>query len=353
MIRVRSSLSGTLLACFSLLAVMPASAVSIDWATVGDAGNDGDTQLMKQDQTSGYGAVAYVYQIAKYDVTVAQYVEFLNAKDPTGTNVLGLYNGNQSTDGNSAGISFNVNNSAGAKYGVLPGQANKPITNVTWYSSLRFANWLNNGQGNGDTESGSYTLTGNSPTPSNSNAISRNAGANIVLPTENEWYKAAYYKGGGLHAGYWPYATRTSTLATAEPPNPNATNSANYNSKTTGYAVTGSSGYSSGVNYLTDVGAYGKTTSAYGTFDQTGDVFQWNQTTVAPDGSRGIRGGSWNLDDGALPSLNRDEIYHPDYANFFIGFRVANLAVAAPEPVGLSIWILGGMMLLRRNRRAS
>ena len=38
---------------------------------------------------------------------------------------------------------------------------------VTWYDTIRFANWLNNGQGTGDTETGAYTLLGGTPTPSN------------------------------------------------------------------------------------------------------------------------------------------------------------------------------------------
>jgi formylglycine-generating enzyme required for sulfatase activity len=48
-----------------------ASAVTIDWVTVGDPGNPGDWY--------GRGAVNYVYRISKYEVTNAQYAEFLKA----------------------------------------------------------------------------------------------------------------------------------------------------------------------------------------------------------------------------------------------------------------------------------
>jgi sulfatase modifying factor 1 len=253
-----------------------------------------------------------------------------------------------STDGNSGGISFNANAANGGKYGILPGQGNKPITYVTWFSSLRFANWMNNGQGNGDTESGAYTLTGGSQTPANASSIVRNPGANVFLPSENEWYKAAYYKGGGTNAGYWTYATQRNTPPVSTLPSPTAANNANYDDKNTGYAMTGSTGYSAGQNYLTAVGAYGDSPSAYGTFDQTGDVFQWNEALVTGT-ARGIRGGSWNLDDGALPSTNRDLLYNANYANFFIGFRLAS---SIPEPTASAAWLIGGSIgLLRRNRR--
>jgi hypothetical protein len=34
-----------------------------------------------------------------------------------------------------------------------------------------------------------------------------NAGATFHLPTADQWYKAAYYKGGSTNAGYWDYAS--------------------------------------------------------------------------------------------------------------------------------------------------
>ncbi len=70
----------------------------------------------------------------------------------------------------------------------------KPVNYVSWYDSIRFANWLNNGQGTGDTETGAYTLLGGTPTPSNGVSITRNAGATWFLPSEDEWYKAAYHQ---------------------------------------------------------------------------------------------------------------------------------------------------------------
>ncbi|MDC1295321.1 hypothetical protein N8077_03165 [Myxococcota bacterium] len=60
---------------------------------------------------------------------------------------------------------------------------NKPVNNVSFYDTLRFANWLNNGQGAGDTESGAYTLAGGKPV-----GLVRNTGANSFMPSADEPY---------------------------------------------------------------------------------------------------------------------------------------------------------------------
>ena len=64
--------------CYFIALLRGGAAVSIEYATIGDAGNDADT--------TGYGAVAYEYRIGKYEVTNAQYAEFLNAKGQSNAN---------------------------------------------------------------------------------------------------------------------------------------------------------------------------------------------------------------------------------------------------------------------------
>ena len=121
-------------------------------------------------------------------------------------------------------------------------------------------------QGPGTTETGSYTLSG-ATTDAALDAVTRNATAKYVIPTENEWYKAAYYdptKGG---TNYWLYPMRTDNVPFSVPPPgngaPNAAQAGNFylddktaNSFDNGYAVTGSIVYDPNQNYLTDVGAY-------------------------------------------------------------------------------------------------
>lgn len=159
---------------------------------------------------------------------------------------------------------------------------------VSWFDAARFCNWLHNGQGSGSTGTGAYTLTG-----AMSGIVLRNSDARFWIPTEDEWYKSAYYdptKGGT--GGYWLDPTRSDTLGGNTIGN---LNSANYwNGELVG-SVTSSA--PSG-NALTDVGAYGAhAASFYGTNDQGGTCPQWRWKDASmsippspPPGSRSLRG---------------------------------------------------------------
>jgi formylglycine-generating enzyme required for sulfatase activity len=163
------------------------------------------------------------------------------------------------------------------------------------------------------TEDGAYTLNG----ATSGTAPAKNAGARFYIPTENEWYKAAYYKGGSTNAGYWDYATKSDSA----PGNTigSGTNQANYNNGV--YSVTQSASYSSRQNYLTDVGAFTNSASYYGTFDQSGNVFQWNDL----DGTAGSgsRGGNWSNTPFSLSSSARFT-NDPSFEFGSIGFRLAS-----------------------------
>ena len=134
-------------------------------------------------------------------------------------------------------------------YTVKPGQENQPVACVTWYNAIRFANWLTNGQGSGDTESGAYKVTGRAPdwTVAVPDTAQRAAWAaagkrHWILPSEDEWYKTAYYRGGGADAGYWTIPTQSNMGPHADRP-PGGSNSANCRSPQTGYGVTASLGF--------------------------------------------------------------------------------------------------------------
>ena len=276
------------------------------------------------DGTSGYGSVGYSYRIGTYDVTNSQYAEFLNTKDPTGANTLGLWNSNMA-NATFGGISFNAGNLPGSRYTLISGAQNHPVNDVTWYDTLRFANWLNNGQGNGSTETGAYTLLGGTPTPSNGATITRNAGATVFLPSENEWYKAAYYN--PATSSYYQYSTSSNTptnsgLPTALP------NYANIQPN--------------GPSNVTDVGAYSGTTSPYGAFDMGGNVQEWNEALILGGfSSRGLRGGGFAGDSSWLVSSNRNA-FIPAGEGGDVGFRVASI----PEPgTGVLAVLACGLML--------
>jgi formylglycine-generating enzyme len=323
------------LAALACLLSSPAGAVTIDMVTVGNPGNANDTG------GTFNGAVNYEYQIGKYAVTIGQYTAFLNAADPNGTNPNGIYNASMGSDLNIAGISYTSGASAGSKYAVINNggdSSNRPITYVSWFDAARFSNWMTNGQGSGSTETGAYTL-GNATTGP---AVAVNPGAAFYIPTNDEWYKAAYFSptlnsGSG---GYYTYATQSNTA----PGNivGSGTNQANYTISGV-YSVTQSSSYDPNQNYLTDVGAFSGSGSFYGTFDQSGNVYQWNDLDgLASSGSsRGLRGGRWSDPSPFGLSSSYSLSGAPSDESNVIGFRLAS-PVVVPEP---STWVMaaGGL----------
>jgi sulfatase modifying factor 1 len=354
------------LAALACLVAAQAGAVSIDMVTVGNAGNANDTIGI------GYGGVAYDYQIGKYHVTIGQYTAFLNAADPNGANPNGIYNSSMGTDPSIAGISYDALATNGSKYSVTGpfgswyGQtgANRPITYVSWFDAARFANWMANGQGSGSTEDGAYNLTsapvGAAPAK---NLINPNTGAapTFYIPNENEWYKAAYYSpnyGGAGVGGYYAYATQSNTA----PGNiiGSALNQANYRINGV-YSVTQSSSIDSNQNQLTDVGAFSGSGSFYGTFDQSGNVYQWNDLDGTAGSTRGLRGGYWTNSPALVLSSSYGFPFNPASETYSIGFRLASPVSSSPVPEidpatsSSALSLVAGVlaMIEQRRRRAA
>lgn len=320
-LRIVMKVIGLLLVCSAC-----AEAVTIDWVTVGDAGNISDTEVMN-DGTTGYGSVSYVYWIGKYEVTNSQYCEFLNAvarEDP-----YGLYNPDMSRGVWDTGGIIRVSTSNGNLYSVKAGRGNNPVNYVSWYDALRFANWLHNGRPDGPqntdtTEDGAYTFSGAT------SVGPRNLGAKVFLPSEDEWYKAAYYKAGGIDAGYWDYATQSDTRPSLVTP-PGGANSAN--------------GGNAPADGLTDVGAYVNSVSAYGTYDQNGNLSEWTETRSGPS-QWCLRGGAWDIDPIVMVAYVRD-FNKPVYSEAWnFGFRVATI----PEPAVILLLGLGGLGLRKKSK---
>jgi hypothetical protein len=167
-----------ILAVHALLAAIsfPVSgAVTIDWVSIGDPGNAAQSAANRTHSFSGgdgYGAVGYTYSMSRNETTIAQYAEFLNAK--AASDPYGLWNSNMASDANVAGITRS-GTSGNYTYSVT-GSGLRPITYVSWFDAARFANWMHNGQGSGDTEDGAYTLVGGQTI---GDAPSRNIGASI------------------------------------------------------------------------------------------------------------------------------------------------------------------------------
>ena len=303
--------------CSGLLALViasSASAVTMDWTPIGSPGNACDTQ------TQGcFGGVAYSYQIGKYEVTNAQYAEFLNAK--AASDPLALYNTGM---GSGFGGITRSGVSGSFTYSAIAGRGDMPVNFVSFYDALRFANWLNNGQGAGDTEMGAYTLLGGTATPSNGTTVTRSAGATISLTSEDEWYKAAYHNAIGLTAtDYFNYPAGSDTQTTCSAPTATA-NRANCNNA---------------VGDLTTAGSYTGSASPHGTFDQGGNVHEWNEAITGGGSGRGLRGGTFGGGTGFLAASFQDGS-PPTFEYYYVGFRVASVI---PEP-GTGLLVIAGLL---------
>lgn len=314
-----------------LFSVSVTYALDIEWVPVGDEGNDPDIH----DGT--LGSVAYNYKIMKYEVTNNQYVEFLNKVAKTDTyDLYNSYMGGAYIDGVEYGGITRSGNSGDYYYSLKNGDSawgNRPVNFVSFYDAVRFANWIFNGQPSGlqnssTTEDGVYLL-------SLFQNVSRGSGSGTgpyaFLPTENEWYKAAYYD-GDLDI-YYDYATQNDAIPGNVPPGSDTGNSANYS-------------WAAGSPYWsTEVGAYTLSESAYLTYDQSGNMWEWNETqqTGFPH-VRGLRGGCFYSGNYDLSSSDR--FFNDATANgYSMGFRLAadmNFGVI-PEPV--TIFLLGISLL--------
>ena len=284
---------GVLLSVANVASATVVQGINIDFVAIGDAGNAGDTRGAAS--PSGAGSVAYGYSIGKYEITNGQWDTFVSAAGaPTG-NPSNAYDESASWTGTDV-----------------------PTNEVSWYEAAQFCNYLTTG----DKSQGAYQWSGNNTNPGDFTSIDRDSaistyGMVYVIPTEDEWYKAAYYTG----SGYSTYANGTDTA-------PVAGVDTNYDSASAPWEV------GNGTIEQND------------TFDMMGNVFEWNETLMVGS-NRGIRGGSHIYNGGSyvISSSYRDQ-YYPSGDQHYIGFRVASV----PEPCSLVLLGLGGLTLMRRRR---
>ena len=279
----------------------------------------------------------------KYEFTNQQYTAFLNSVAVTDT--YSLYN--PSMGGNARGGITRSGTSGSYTYATRTNMGDKPVNFVSWFDAARVSNWYQNGAtSSSSTETGAYTLDNDQP---KGTTPAVNSGATFYIPTEDQWYKAAYYKGGGTNAGYWDFATQSDMIPTA------------VTADGTGIGSAGSTGNFANFNHnaewngqngnVTTVGTNGGA-SAYRAFDMSGNVFEWNDLNGDAGSSREIRGGGWNSGAAYLSSSIRFPS-SPSYEQSDGGFRLAS-PVAVPEPstyaMALAGLACGGWQMWRRRR---
>jgi len=255
-------------------AVTPAAAVlpAIEWATVGDPGNPPDV--------TGHGRVTNVFQISRHEITVGQYAAFLNAaaaRDPHG-----LWNAGQKIDRQGEPGAF--------RYAARQGHDREPVMQVSFLDAMRFANWLHHaaappGGEPPSTETGGYEIA------AGGGLAARSPGARAWIPSEDEWYKAAYHQphpAGGPPNHYWRYPTRSDAPPVLGIPGDTAAHRANFLADVTPQP---NGGILRGFADVMPVGSFPGSASHHGTLDQAGNAWEWVEATVF-DSQRVIRGGS-------------------------------------------------------------
>jgi len=261
--------------------------------------------------------VDYVYEIGKFEVTAGQYTEFLNAVAATDT--YGLYNPYMWDDPwQDYGCRIQQTSAQGSySYSVASDWADRPVNYVSWGDAARFANWLHNGQPTGaqdlnTTEDGSYYLNGVMQSGLLL-AVVREPDATWVIPSHDEWYKAAYHHNDGVTGNYYDYPTSSNSVPSNDLLDPDPGNNANFwdSSSTIGPPY-----------YTTVIGDFENSESPYETFDQGGNVAEWTEGVYSP--YRVQRGGAFSSHSSALRATDVGGSSPIDEGEHF-GFRVARL----------------------------
>jgi formylglycine-generating enzyme required for sulfatase activity len=294
----------------------------MEFVTIGNPGNPADTT----GTPNPAGAVGYEYGIGKFEVS---------------RDMITKFNASQSLQITLADMSFFGGNGD-----------NKPATSVSWNEAARFVNWLNTSTGNaaaykfttsGVNDNIALWTTADTLDYDAANPY-RSKRATYVLPSYNEWYKAAYYDPS--NSAYYDFPTGSNTAPTAVASGTGA-GTAVYNQP--------------GVQGPADVTHAGGL-SPYGVMGLGGNVYEWEESSFDFANGSGsvwvIRGGDWgSFVSSDLSSSFRGFGLSPSLEFDPMGFRVASVSPSSPpvpEPSTLvigTLFGLGGLLAKRRIKR--
>lgn len=313
------------------------------FVTIGDTGN---APYLGPSQTAvvrGRGSVNYSYRISKFEITTAQWMEFVNtystqSNDLTffaepifwGATVDGTYHG------------------PGRRW-VLDGRPNDsqlPVTGMSWRDAAMYCNWLTNGKGTSlnAIKSGAYD-TATFITNANrtyQDQDTRSPSAKYWIPSLDEWIKAVHYDpnhDGPGKGGWWRYCNRSDTQPVAGLPG-------------VGETSAGYEGFPPFGEWAVPLGAYPETTTPWGLIDATGGASEWLEDWVQPEMGRRYRlgdgacAGSFGYDGDRIDELREDR---PDIGDSTRGFRIAS-SVPSPGPAFVILSALGLQSARRKTR---
>ncbi|MFO0831251.1 MAG: SUMF1/EgtB/PvdO family nonheme iron enzyme [Phycisphaerales bacterium] len=321
----------------------------IDFATITHPGNapwagDGTPG----DQSIGRGGVSYDYRIGKFEITTAQYVEFLNAAfdRPQADWIPHLF---APGGAGFAAVATTPNTPGGRRWVVPAGKEMNPVGATDWRSAAIYCNWLHNNKAtNHDAfTGGAYDVStfGYITLPNGVLAFTdqaeRSPGARYFIPTLDEWIKAAHYdptkvNSDGSVGGYWTYSNTSNTPYIGAPP---------------GAGGTANVGFDAGA-FTIPLGAYTNVTSPWGLFDVAGGSTEWTEGIFTDpvaganfrlfDGSGRMAGIDWVL----IDALYEFRASSPSLSDVRSGFRVA---AVIPTPATLAV--VAAILPAQRRRR--
>ena len=222
-----------------------------------------------------------------------------------------------------------------------PWSENQPAATMNWYEAAAFVNWLNVTKGYQNAYNLSYDNGWTMQLWDTDQAwqlggenLFRHKDTYYFLPSENEWYKAAYHKNDGVTGNYWLYPTASNDM-----PTPTVSGTEPETAVFGGLSAEPADVFASGGF------------SAYETMGQGGNVFEWTETAYSgsnsdPSSARSVRGDDYDLDGSALASTERGSVM-PISEQSYIGFRVATV----PEPSTYALLLLSGAASLWAFKR--